>query len=138
MSLSLIQSMIDKYGYPVLNEETLDDFVQRHEHVVLFFTENPRFFPESNDVAVILPELMKLFDGQLSAGVIDQSSERILYKRFGFKGWPSLVFLRRGEYLGVITGVQDWADYVQEFERLLASEPVRPPSIGIPVVVDRS
>ena len=29
--------------------------------------------------------------------------------------------------------MQDWGDYVAEASRLLRAEPVRPPTIGIPV-----
>jgi hydrogenase-1 operon protein HyaE len=45
-----------------------------------------------------------------------------------------LVFLRDGEYLGVITQVQNWDDYLREIQRLLDSEPVRAPGFKIPVV----
>jgi len=42
-----------------------------------------------------------------------------------------LVFLRGGEYLGVITGIKDWAEYGQEFARILASEPGQPPGFDL-------
>ena len=130
----LISNLIEQQGYPLLTQGTADAFLQAHENVVLFFTENPLHFPESNDVAVILPELMKAFAGRLVAAVIDQASERALHQRYGFNGWPSLVFLRRGDYLGAITRVQDWNVYLQEIERLLGSEPTRPPAFKVPVV----
>lgn len=123
MSSQLISTMCSKYGYPLLTEETIDDYLLQHGQVVLFFTENPLHFPESNDVAVILPELMKIFGTRLEAAVIDRDSERVLHKRFGFKGWPSLVFLRSGQYLGVITRIRDWDEYVREFEQILDSGP---------------
>ncbi len=138
MSSTLIHNMIEKYGYPVLTEETVDAFLESHEHVVLFFTENPSHFPESDDVAVILPEVMKVFAGRLAAAVIHRKSERALNRRYGFDGWPALVFLRRGEYLGVITRVQDWQVYLDEIERLLSSRPSSPPAFKIPVVQSAS
>lgn len=129
MPSQLIRAMCATHGYPVLTEETIDDYLHEHEDVVLFFTENPTHFLESDDVAVILPELMKLFGGRLAAAVIDKESERALHKRYNFKGWPSLVFLRRGQYLGVITRIKDWDIYIREFERILNSDPVPPPVI---------
>ena len=47
-----------------------------------------------------------------------------------FGTWPALVFLRRGEYLGVITQVQNWDDYLREIRYLLDSEPTRTPGLS--------
>jgi len=138
MPSPLIRDMIDKYRYPVLGTEDIDEFLAAHDDVVLFFTENPMHFPESNDVAVVLPELMRVFEGRLTAAVISQASERELFKRYNFKGWPSLVFLRRGEYLGVISRVQDWHVYIERIEAMLNAEPTPPPSIEIPLVQARA
>jgi hydrogenase-1 operon protein HyaE len=41
------------------------------------------------------------------------------------------VFLRNGEYLGVITGIKDWQEYGQEFARILAAEPSKPPGFDL-------
>ena len=108
MRSPLIQSLIDVHHYKLVTQENADAFLQSQENVVLLFTENPKHFPESNDVAVILPELVKQFSSRLTAAVVDEASERSLHRRFAFTAWPALVFLRRGEYLGVITGMQDW------------------------------
>lgn len=128
MSSSLIERLVYELGYPAVDSEGFDDFVRSHEYTVLFFTENPDSFPESNDVAVILPELMKTFGDRVAPAVVSRDSERELFKRFKLTAWPALVFLRRGEYLGVITRVQDWDDYLDEIERILAAEPHQPPS----------
>ena len=76
-----------------------------------FFVTTRCMFPESHDVAVILPELIKAFSGRLQAAVIAKPIERELQARFRFTSWPSLVFLRNGEYLGVIAGIRDWQEY---------------------------
>jgi len=136
MPHALINSMIEKHNYPVLDENTLDDFLNSHNEVMLFFSENPQQFPESNDVAMILPELVKAFAGRLQAAVISPESEHKLQSRYGFGGWPALVFLRKGEYLGVITQVQNWDDYLRDIQRLLNSEPVKAPGFTIPVVTE--
>jgi hydrogenase-1 operon protein HyaE len=134
MPSPLIRRMLERYGYPVLDQDSIDGFLASHDQVVLLFAENPQQFPESNDVAVILPELIKAFDGRLEAALIDRKAEHELQRRYGFGTWPALVFLRRGEYLGVITQVQNWDDYLREIDRLLASEPVKAPGFKIPVV----
>ena len=131
-----IQALLDEHQYALLTEDKLDDFLQVHENVVLLFTENPKHFPESNDVAVILPQLMSEFVGRLTAAVIDEAAERPLHKRYAFNRWPALVFLRRGEYLGVIAGMQNWSDFRCEFERLLASTPVQAPAFTLPIVAE--
>lgn len=130
----LIRRLIDEVKLPELTTDTIDAFLDAHDTVMLFFTENPMQFPESNDVAVILPELVRAFEGQLSAAVIARASDRELQKRYGFGTWPSLVFLRKGEYLGVISKVQDWNVYLQEIKQILQSEARRAPGFKIPIM----
>ena len=136
MPSTLIRNMLEQHRYPVVDETTLDEFLKTHEEVVLFFAENPKQFPESDDVAMILPELVKAFNGRFQAALVSQSSEKALQKRYGFSTWPSLVFLRNGEYLGVISQVQNWDDYLREIQHILDSDPGRPPGVGIPVVTE--
>ncbi len=135
MRSPLIQQLVDIHQFDVVTEDTLDAFVQGHKDVVLFFTENPKHFPESNDVAVILPELLTQYQGRLTAALVAADSERVLHKRYGFNAWPALVFLRDGEYVGVITGMQNWSEFKLEFDRMLHSAPRTPPSFTIPVLV---
>ena len=127
MNSPLLSQLQTHHGLPLLDADSYDHFVYCHENVVLFFCNDPQLFPESHDVAVILPELLKVFNNQLQGAVIDSSIERELQARFRFTGWPSLVFLRRGEYLGVITGIKDWQEFGQEFARILALKPRQPP-----------
>ena len=129
----MIERLTSDLGYAVVDEGSVDPFAQEHEHCVLFFTEDPSAFPETNDVAVILPELVNAFADRLVPAVVARSAERVLKTRYGFSSWPALVFLRRGQYLGAIARVQDWEFYLGEIERILASEPTAAPTLGIPV-----
>ena len=131
MYTPLIDEMIEKYGYPVLTEESLESFQKEHKDVVLFFTENANNYPESNDVAVILPEILKSFEGRLTPAVINRKSERPLQRKYRFKGYPALVFLRDGEYVGTISKVRDWLEYIDEFKTMLATAPTPPPSFDL-------
>ncbi len=133
MPSPLIKTMIEQYNYPVLNIDTIDEYIQEQQECVLFFTENPTRFPESDDVAMILPELVKEYGNRFSAAVIEQDSQRKLQARYDFKEWPTLVFLRKGEYLGAISRVQDWNDYIIKINDFLTSEPKRVLGIGIPI-----
>lgn len=131
MPSSLINNMISQYQYPVLDEKTHDDFIQSHQQCVLFFTEDPARFPESNDVAMILPELIKHYHGKFDVAVIAQSAQRNLQTRYGFNEWPSLVFLRQGHYLGTVSRVQDWMVYLQLIDQILSTEPRKAPGFSI-------
>lgn len=126
MNTSLIQRLHDQQGYPVLDADNYDWFVFNTEYSILFFAGDPERHPESHDVAVILPELIRSFREQLAAAIVHPSIERELQQRFRFTRWPSLVFLLRGEYLGVLSGILTWSDYITETRRILA-EPVSIP-----------
>lgn len=133
MPSPLIQNMIEQYQYPLLDEAAHDAFIQAQDECVLFFTEDPVRFPESNDVAMILPELQREYGNRFSVAVVDQSAQRKLQTRYGFNEWPSLVFLRQGKYLGVVSRVQDWISYLTLINEILSSQPKTAPGFAIPV-----
>ncbi|WP_417222451.1 hypothetical protein [Amphritea sp.] len=133
----LIERLTSELGYPLLDHANVDDFIQQQPYSVLFFTEDSSRFPESLDVAVILPELLKVFP-QLVPAVIHRDAEKSLQGRYNFTVWPTLVLLKQGRYLGAISKVQDWDLYLRDIESLLQREPTRNPGIGIPVVVNPS
>lgn len=129
----LINNMIEQYGYPRLDLESFDDYINNQEECVLFFTEDPARFPESNDVAMILPELVNEYGSRFAAAVIEPGAQRELQTRYGFNEWPALVFLRNGKYLGTITRVRDWIDYLKMINDILTSEPGIAPGFAVPV-----
>ena len=57
MNSPLINRLIDELGYPLLDDDNFEGFIEQTPISVLFLTEDPKRFPESLDVAVILPEL---------------------------------------------------------------------------------
>ncbi len=101
---------------------------------MLFFAGDPKTVRDSTDVAVVLPELVNAFDGRLIPGVVAADSERDLQRRYGFTAWPALVFLRDGGYLGAITRIQNWSEYLRDISALMEAEIRRPPGFAIPVV----
>ncbi len=133
MSSPLIQRLFDEYGYPEIQVANLQDFIKGPGVFVLFFTGDPNQNRETNDVAVVLPELVSAFDGKLRPGVVSRSAEKELQARYGFRRWPALVFVQEDGYLGAITGMQNWEDYLRKVEALLKAEPREPPGFGVPV-----
>ncbi len=129
----LIDRLSEELNYPVLDMSNIDDFLSENKQTVLFFTEDANRFVESNDVAVVLPELMNVFQTIIPA-VIARDDEKKLQFRYGFLSWPALVFMRGDKYLDVITGIKDWGEYIDQIKTILSSETSRPKAIGIPVV----
>jgi len=55
MFSTLVQNMIERYDYPVVDQDSLAAFAAGHDEVVLFFTEDAAKFPETDDVAMKEP-----------------------------------------------------------------------------------
>jgi hydrogenase-1 operon protein HyaE len=130
----LAQRLIDHRGATSIDTDTLDAFVTRPGDRVLFFCGDPVRFPEGLDVAVVLPELQAAFPGRFEVGVVQRHCEDAVARRFGTQRWPSLVFVRDGDYVTSVAGMLDWSDYVERVNAALAMPNSRAPSIGIPLV----
>lgn len=129
----LIDRLSQELNYPILDLDTIDEFLEKHEHSVLFFTEDVKRFQESNDVAVVLPELVSVFPNIVPA-IVARKDEKKLQSLYGFRSWPALVFMRKRQYLDAMTGIKDWTEYLDKIKSILESKPSRPLSIGVPVV----
>ena len=130
MSSPQIRRLIDIHQLPMLDESSLKPFCAEHHQAVLFFPGDPSKYPEANDVAMVLPELLKVFRG-LAAGVIAASDELALQRHFGFTRWPCLVFLREGQVMGIISEMQNWEDYLQQVLQILTGKPSRIATITV-------
>ena len=130
---NLVEKMIAQHQYPLLSELPIDSFLAEHENVVLFFTHDVVRYPESNDVAMILPELVSYFNHSFTPAVISMDIQDELQNTYGFLKWPALVFLRNSNYLGHICKVQDWSDYISQITAILKSKPKPAPGFIIPV-----
>lgn len=134
MTHPLIQRLFDEHGYAEVTLATHDTFIGQPGVTVLFFAGDPKSFRETTDVAVVLPEIVRVFQGRLTPGVVAADAERALQRQYGFMAWPALVFLRDGGYLGAITGIQNWDEYLEIISDLIVAEVRRPPRFKIPVV----
>ncbi len=136
MSHPLVDRLISELGYAEVSLHNHDEFVAVPGMNVLFFPGDPATVRDSTDVAVVLPEIVETFAGQLRPGVVTDvfGDGKELNRHYGFREYPALVFVRSGEYVGAITRIQDWNVYLEKVSELLSSQPRRPPGFSIPVV----
>ncbi len=117
------QAMVDDELLKPIDKNNVDGFVTGEGLHLLFFTGGKSVRRENHDVAVALRELLKDYQGLLTAGVI--VDDGALQKRFRASATPSLVFLSGGEVLEVLPRVRDWAEYATAFARYLGPVPQR-------------
>lgn len=128
----LIQSLIDRQGFVLVDDKTLPELAVSHENAMLFVAGDPKRMPETLDVAVVAPEIIKAFGGRLVGFLASPTAEPHFQMTLGFNVFPALVFLRRGDYLGAITRIRDWPDYMVEIPQILARQPSTPPDYMLP------
>lgn len=134
----LLTRLVSQYHAQWVDFDNLADWLaaQVGDHVLLF-AGDPVAFPESLDVAVILPELQKLSAARhkpfaMAVAVPDCAQE--LAEKYGSRRWPTLMFFRDGRYVTTLSGMHDWTDYLALLAQALDKPVSRAPTIGIPVV----
>ena len=127
------QRLTAQHGCSVVTADSFDEFISEPGESVILFTEDPQRVPETWDIAVILPELIKGLSKQPRVGLLAPADAHAVSSRYGIRLWPALLAVRGGAYLGVIEGLKDWGIYAAQLPQLLAAPESRPPSIGIPV-----
>ena len=132
MSTALINALVERHGLAIVTDATVDGFLDAHEHTLLFLPGDAERLVESNDAAVILGELMKVLGDRISPALVDKASERTLQRRYRFTAFPAMVFLRGRGYLGAITRLLDWQDYLDEIEAILGRQVSEPPPFRMP------
>jgi hydrogenase-1 operon protein HyaE len=136
MNHPLIECLLTQHNYTEVSLDNHDEFVAQCGLNVLFFPGDAKTVKDATDVAVVLPELVAAFEGQLRPGVVtDVFGDGVALRRhYGFTEFPSLVFVRSGGYVGTIMRIQDWSDYLGRIDQLFVAAPRRPPGFSIPVV----
>ena len=123
MTSPLVAALTERQGLPLVDETNIDAFLSpapgEAEHSVLFFTGDAAQRGETNDVAVILPELLRAFAGRLRGAVVARSAEAGLKSRFQVFVLPSLAVTRGTDPVGVLPKIQDWSEYRQKIEAFL-------------------
>lgn len=123
----LVCRLVEQAGARWVTPDTLAAFTEAGGDQVLFFSGDPVRFPECLDVAVVLPELQKAFPGRFGVGVVRREGEDELARTYGVQRWPSLLFLRQGQFVAIVAGMLDWTDYLTAVARALDTPASRPP-----------
>jgi len=136
MTHALIDRLMTELGYPEISLENHDAFIQQPGLNVLFFPSDPDTVKDATDVAVVLPELVAAFENRLNPGIVADTfgAGMKLKRQYGFTHYPSLVFVRDGEYVGTITRIQDWGDYLAKISAMFTAPVRRAPGFSVPVV----
>jgi hydrogenase-1 operon protein HyaE len=130
----LVARLVSELNYPLISDQaSLDAFINHPDNRVLFCGGDPKPYPECLDVAVVLPELDRAMQGKVHFAVCSREMDESMKMKYGFNVWPTLVFIRGGEYVGIISGIKDWVDYLEQCSKLLDYPTSRPPSIGISI-----
>jgi hydrogenase-1 operon protein HyaE len=130
----LVEQLVSRHGATRIALASLDDFAADPVDGVLFLSGDPVRFPECLDIAVVLPEMQRVFAGRLRVGVVPRADEDAVAARYGARHWPSLVFVRAGHWVSTIAGMHDWDVFVRSVAEVLAKPASRAPSVGIAVV----
>lgn len=138
MTHALIERLVEELDYAEISLDNHDAFVKTPGLNVLFFPGDPETIKDATDVAVVLPELVANFAPQLRPGVVTDTfgAGLTLKRHYGFTHYPSLVFVRGGEYVGTISRIQDWPEYLSKINVLLSAPGRRAPGFSIPVIVE--
>jgi len=118
----LIRALHERHGLPSIDETNVDAFLAEGGPALLLFAGDPKQRMESDDVAVVLPELLKAFAGRFRGAVVALAAEDKLKARFQVVMGPSLVVARGGDVLDVITKIRDWSEYVARLSAALAPD----------------
>lgn len=130
----LVARLVQQFGATALDADRAEAFAAGAGDRVIFLCGDPVQFPEGPDVAVVLPELQNVFPGRFVVGAVERHAQEAVARRYGSQRWPALVFLRDGDYVTTLWGMQDWTVFVERVGAALAMPTSRAPSIGIPLV----
>lgn len=114
---------LTRRGLPEIDAASVDRFLRASNAAgavaVLLSAGDPARFMEAIDVAVVLPELIDAFRGRLRGAVIARRAESELGQRFGVRVQPTLIFIAKGETLGLIAKIRDWSVYVDRIAKVI-------------------
>lgn len=136
----LVRVLREQMRLPIVDEASIDTFLapaaDKAEHAILFFTGDPALRPEADDVAVVLPELLRAFPGRVRGAIVLRAAEDKLKPRFNVVVMPSLVVTRGAQPLGVIGKIRDWSEYMEKIGNWLSADaPVMAASGGSKVEI---
>ncbi|MEO1678580.1 MAG: hydrogenase accessory protein [Pseudomonadota bacterium] len=120
MGHPLIERLTTEFEWPRLaTEDKILAWLSRPGVHVLFVPGDAKRNLETADVAVILPELHRAFQGRFDCAIVADETTPGVKESSGVYKTPSLIFYRDGVCLGGIPKVRDWDDYMARIARFL-------------------
>ena len=132
----LVSRLVEHFGASWVDETSVAAGSAQGGDRVVLLAGDPVRFPEGLDVAVVLPELQRSLPGRFKIAVVPRESEDAVARLYGSQRWPTLLFLREGQYVSTVSGMHDWEVFVDRVTQALAMPVSRAPTIGIPHVGD--
>ena len=118
----LIEALAGHPASEVVRRSTLAGFLARHRRALLFFTGDVARQPEGRDVAIVVRELLRQYDGRLALGLVDRRDETSLMAKTGVVVVPAVAFVADGRTTDVVARMRDWGAYARAVERLFGSD----------------
>jgi hydrogenase-1 operon protein HyaE len=124
MDHPLLAALVERHCLAVVDEVSIDDFFASSDssHALLFFSGADAPRPETSDVAVLFPELLKIFEKSVRGALVAPDAEAKLKSRFQVFVFPSVVVTRDGQPVGVLPKILEWAEYRQRIAACLAPD----------------
>ncbi len=125
MDHALLNALVTRHGLPTVDEASIEGFFASGgdcQHALLFFSGAGAPRPEASDVAVLFPELLKVFAGRVRGALVAPEAEAALKSRFQVFVLPSIAVTRDGQPVGVLPKILDWAEYLEKIAAMLAPE----------------
>lgn len=122
----LFVKLWNESGMTRINQDNFEAFRQTPGLALACLVDDPVMFKDTFDMVVIGPELVRMFDGTLSAaGFSDPREGRAIASSLGIHRLPAVAVFRFGELMGAVEGLKTWAEYEKELVKILMS-PVMP------------
>lgn len=123
MDHPVLNALAARAGLLWVDETNIDAFLApaagECANALLFFSGAAAARPETSDVAAVLPEILRAFQGRLRGAIVAPEAEASLKGRFQVFVTPSLCVARGMEPVAVLPKILDWADYLQRIEAAL-------------------
>jgi hydrogenase-1 operon protein HyaE len=115
---NLIEALAAHPACQVVRRTSLDEFLAQHPRAILFFTGDVTARPEGLDVAIVVRELLRQYDGRLALGLVDRRDETTVMAKTGVVVLPAVAFVAEGRTVDVVARMRDWSAYAQAADRL--------------------
>ncbi len=119
MPQSPLECFVSDHAVPTVAAAARETFLSAPGVRILFISGDVQQRPEVGDLAVVLRELLDAFSGRVHVALADRAEEPLFRDTFGIKIFPTLLFFRDGQPMGLVPGMKRWDEYFDLVRRLL-------------------